>query len=314
MFLHVDGHSIPLFTDADVPDDDESRDEFDKILTVRLIDGAINAVLPGSTDKAIMYTVRLENASRVLSDYTFVRPPGGDDMDLASLRPFRVKGNSDRQLDAAHQVRLFHAVGSVAVAGGHVEMAMKRVLVTLRNGRNKDLAGTGVPAEWSSLQDKLERACKAKQTGLQIAVDELLSVGEVEELRCRRNDVVHGYWWLIPMGTNGLVSSRYYRPNSKQAPAHIHPTLDALQQLATDLFDFAHRLETLVTPYWPLAIVPGLGRHAGHDDIELASRPDELRTKSADLRPPEPHKPRPGQRPAASAAQKRRNRKRHEKR
>jgi hypothetical protein len=309
MFLHVDGHSIPLFTDADVPEDDESREEYDKVVTVPSTDGAISAVLPGSADQAMMYTVRVENATRVLSDYTFVRPPGTDDVDLASLRPFRVQGNSDRRIDKLHQVRLFHAVGSVAVAGGHVEMAMKRVLVTLRGGRNKDLAGPEVPAEWSSLQAKLEKASKPRRTDLQVAVAELFSGEEAARLRDGRNDVVHGYWWLIPVGANGLVSSRYYRPNSKQAPAHIHPTLDLLQQLASELFDFANRLEAFVTPHWPLAIVPGIARVDSGRDIVLVSRPDELRTNPNDLRPPEPAKPKPGHRPEGSIAR-RKSRKR----
>lgn len=309
MFLHVDGHAIPLFTDEDIPDDDESRAEHNKTVTMPLGDGAINAVLPGSLDKAIPYTVSAGSASRLLSDYTLVRPPGCDDMNLASMRPFRIKGKPDHRADTLHQVKLFHAVGSVSVAGGHVEMAMKRVLVTLRGGKNTDLAGADVPAEWSVLQDTLKKASNPQLTDLQKAVFELLSGDVVTTMRDGRNDVVHGYWWLIPMGTTGLVSSRYYRPKANQAPAQIHPTVEMLQQLATDLFDFADALEALVTPYWPLAIVPGLERF-DKGDVELVGRSDEHRTNSVDLRPPEPGKPKPGQRPARSSGRSKRKRQR----
>jgi hypothetical protein len=312
MFVHVDGHAIPLFTDADIADDAESREEYNKIVSTPLGDGgAISAVLPGSLDKAIPYTVLTESGTRVLADCTVVQPPGSDDMNLASMRPVRIMGKPNRQADALHQVRLFHAVGSVAVAGGHVEMAMKRVLVTLRGGQNSDLARAEVPAEWSILEDKLKRASKPHQTTLQKAVFELLAGAEVSSLRDGRNDVVHGYWWLIPMGTDGLVSSRYYRPkkHQQQAPAQIHPTLEMLEQLAGGLFDLAHALEALVTPHWPLAVVPGLKRF-DNGDIELDSRPDRHRTNSGDLRPPEPDKPKPGQRPAASTGRRKRKRQR----
>jgi hypothetical protein len=312
MLVHVDGHAIPLFTDADIPADAESHEEYNKIVDTPLGDGgAISAVLPGSLDKAIPYTFLTKSGTRVLADCTFIQPPGADDMNLASMRPVRIVGKPNRQADALHQVRLFHAVGSVAVAGGHVEIAMKRVLVTLRGGRNSDLAGADVPAEWSLLEDKLKKASKPKQTALQKSVFELLSGAEVPNLRDGRNDVVHGYWWLIPMGSDGLVSSRYYRPKKyqQQAPAQIHPTFEMLQQLAQDLFDLAHELEALVTPHWPLAIVPGLKRF-DDGDIELDSRADRHRTNSGDLRLPEPHKPKPGQRPEAPRGRNKRKRRR----
>ncbi|WP_344255701.1 hypothetical protein [Mycolicibacterium llatzerense] len=316
MFLHVDGHALPLFTDSDVPQDAESRREYNKVFDIAGGEGGtFTADLPGSTNRYIPYTlehaVDTDTGTKVLSNYTFVQPPGGDDMNIASIRPVRIMSKPNRQADRLHQVRLFHAVGSVTVAGGHVEMAMKRVLVTLRDGKNSDLAAADVPADWSALEDKLTKAAKPQETPLQKAVFELLTRAGVNELREGRNDVVHGHWWLIPMGTDGLVSSRYYRPkkDQQQDPAQTHPTLQRLQQLASDLFDLAHELDALVTPHWPLAIVPGLERF-GAGDIALDSRPDRHRTKSTDLRLPEPDKPKPGQRPAASTGRSIRKRRR----
>ncbi|MFA4081889.1 hypothetical protein [Mycobacteroides salmoniphilum] len=310
MFLRVDGHEIPLFTDADVPGDAESHKEFGKHLTTPCADdGAISAVLPGSFDKAIPYTFWQGSDTNVLMDCTVVHPPGGDDMNIASMRPVRLKNRPNGQTDALHQVQLFHAVGSVTVAGGHVEMAMKRVLVTLRGGKNSDLAAADVPAEWSTLEDRLLKSSKAQQTDLQRAVYDIVSKPEVAGLRDGRNDVVHGYWWLIPIGTAQLVSSRYYRPkaNQPQDPAQMHPTLEMLQRLASDLFELAHALESLVTPYWPLAIIPGMERF-GRGDFELESRADKQRTSSARLRLPEADKPKPGQRPAGTDRRSKRKR------
>ncbi|MFL0243158.1 hypothetical protein, partial [Mycobacterium sp. SMC-17] len=279
-FLRVDGHAIPLFTDADVPQDAESRRVYDQVFDIDSdANGAFSADLPGSRNKAIAYTMRhtvdTDSGPRVLGDYTFIQPPGGDDMNIASVRPVRLRDKPNRQADALHQVTLFHAIGAVTVAGGHVEMAMKRVLVTLRGGKNSDLAGEDVPADWKLLEDQLTKAAKPRETLLQKAVFELITEAGVRELREGRNDVVHGYWWLIPMGSDGLVSSRYYRPkkNDQQDPAQTHPTLHMLQQLAGDLFELAHKLDALVTPHWPLAIVPGLEglNHPGFD-AHLLSR------------------------------------------
>lgn len=297
MFLNVDGHAIPIFTEADFADDEE-RAAFDKSVTgTSDPSGHLEVTLVGSDEKATMYDVHASTDSGVVLDYTLVRPPGGAvPMSISSLRPFRVKGREDHQADALHQVRLFHAVGSVAVAGGHVEMAMKRVLVSLLGGQNHDLAD--VPADWSRLQSELERLSRKAETGLQAAVIELLSGHEATHLRESRNNVIHGYWWLIPMGRDELVVSRYFRPNAQQQPANSHPSAATLQKLAGRLFAFAGRLEALVTPEWPLAIVPALGSFSG--DVTLRERLDDQTTKSSDLRPSNTSKPRPGQKPASN--------------
>ena len=117
-------------------------------------------------------------------------------MDIASLRPLRVHGTQNHAVDALHQIWLFHAIGSVTVASSHVEMAMRKVLVSLRGGQNHDLSGDDIPAEWSRLHEALDTVCKTDVTDLKTKLKTLLDEAESAKLRERRNDLIHGYWWL----------------------------------------------------------------------------------------------------------------------
>ena len=294
MDLEIDGHVIPLLTDADIPEKD--RHHYRTAVTAETDEtGGFEVRLPASEDKAIAIEV---HGPAPFGNYTLVRPPGGDiPMSISSLRPVRVEGRDDPKADAVHQVRLFHAVGSVAVAGGHVEMAMKKVLVTLQDGQNYDLAD--VPADWRVLQAQLEKSCRRTETELADAVEALLTKVDVTRLRENRNHVIHGYWWLIPINPGDVFASRYFHPNSNQTPTNMHTTTATLQRLASSLFDFAGQLEALVTPYWPLAIVPAVGMfRSGMSPIKLHSRLDDRATKSTDLKISAPApKPKPGQRP-----------------
>jgi hypothetical protein len=130
----------------------------------------------------------------------------------------------------------------------------------------------------------------------------LLDQAETAALREARNNIVHGYWWLIPM-SDRLYCARYFHPKSGLAPANAQPKAEELQKLAGKLFAFAAQLEALVTPDWPLAIVPALGDYRGtgpSGDIELRERLDDRTTKSIDLRVSKSTKPKPGQKPAAA--------------
>lgn len=299
MIIRVDGHEIPVLTEADLADED--RAAFANPVSAQIdASGYLEARLPGSNEKATMYDV---NASDMAMDFTLVRPPGGEiPMSLSSLRPMRVEGRENPQADALHQVRLFHAVGSVTVAGGHVEMAMRKVLVSLRGGENEDLAGTEMPAEWSRLHAELEDLCADESTELKRSVKNLLGQAESAGMRETRNHIVHGYWWLIPMSER-LYCARYFHPKSGLAPTNSRPKAEELQKFAGELFAFAAQLEALVTPEWPLAIVPALGDYRGtgpSGDIELHERLDDQTTKSTDLRVSKSTKPKPGQKPMAA--------------
>jgi hypothetical protein len=86
---------------------------------------------------------------------------------------------------------------------------MRKVLVSLRGGQNNDLAGDDIPAEWSRLHDELTKLCRSGEADRQCAVNTLLAEAEKAKWPESRNNVVHGYWWLVPMGEE-FVMARYF--------------------------------------------------------------------------------------------------------
>lgn len=63
--------------------------------------------------------------------------PGRDEWNLASVRVRRHGGPTEA--DLAFREKLYRAIGAIAVAGGHVETAMKRVLL-VRTGSSADFS------------------------------------------------------------------------------------------------------------------------------------------------------------------------------
>jgi hypothetical protein len=84
-------------------------------------------------------------------------------------------------------------------------------------------------------------------------LEALLEGAKANQLRDERNDVIHGYWWTVA-AHDRLINARYYRPRSGQQPMRIQTTLQAVQDIATKLFELAGKLDALVTPDWPIAI------------------------------------------------------------
>lgn len=301
MIIRVDGHDIPIVSDADLAKlTPEEQAQYRTVVQADITNNSLNATLVSDETKAIMYDVRGKIPPGVDLDFTMVRPPtSGPELAIPSLRPLRVVGRTDHAADALHQVRLFNAVGAVTVAGGHVEMAMRKVFVSLRGGVNRDLAGEDIPAEWSRLHEALLKLCESNTNEIATKLKALLEDAETKNLRESRNDIIHGYWWLIPMQDDVLTLARYFHPKAKQSPANSHPKTEQMQKFAQRLFEFAAKLEALVTPEWPIAIVPALGAWSPPAEVvELQSRADDQETKPSDLRvSKKTTPPKPGQKP-----------------
>jgi hypothetical protein len=95
MIIRVDGHDIPVLTEADLTA--EQRAQFVPVRT-EIRDGRMQpARLLGSTEKATLHDVHMP--MQVGSEpgpnlrYTLVRPPGGDvELNLQAIRPMRIHG------------------------------------------------------------------------------------------------------------------------------------------------------------------------------------------------------------------------------
>lgn len=277
MIFRIDGHEIPVATADDFTDDElaahGTRRNWDLDAA-----GHTEVFIPGHVPgKSVPFV--LSNGGDPgpgYASFTVVPPvdDGDSELDMASLRPVRVAGHDSAIADREHQRRLFNAVGAVTVAGGHVEMALRKVLVSLNGWRNEDLARKDVALDWSALHAKVETLCEGNSSDLAQSVVELLKT-EAAGLRDARNNIVHSYWWLPALDSGELWSGRYY--NKGREPVTIVDTADSLCGLAEKLFDFAAELEALVADHWPLAIVPAVdSSELGQGPVDLVARFDRV--------------------------------------
>jgi hypothetical protein len=248
----LEGHNIEIAGDDEIPPDAR------KPVTFNIENGQSFGVdLPVHQAKSTLFKFHLDGTNLPDNEYLILQPPAAQrthGINMAEMRPMRLP--TPDISDYEHQLRLFNVIGSVTVAGGHVEMAMKKVLVSLQN-QHRNLMDRTVPGDWDNLEKDLWKLCEIPTSDVLIRLKELLQSTKDDDLREQRNDVIHGYWWTVA-AHNRLINARYYRPkkSGSQQPVRIQTTLQAVQDIATKLFELAGKLDALVTPDWPIAIFP----------------------------------------------------------
>lgn len=190
--------------------------------------------------------------------YELTIPAGSEQVDLVS--PIVERAGPIDPADEAYREQLFGQVGRITVAGGHVEAALKRVLVVLSPGRE---AFEDADLDWSQLEDNLRKLAKHSNvldaaTAAQAVA--LLDIAEKQSLRDYRNHAVHGAWWPFE-GVNGRMS-RWPRRGHGYMTSFPH---SELTKLAVRLELLAEKLNELVRERWPLVtlqpIKPGGAFH-----------------------------------------------------
>jgi hypothetical protein len=242
--LIIEGHQI------DVAEDNEVWPEGQGPIRVQF-GSAFSTQVPAHPTKSSVVKITTEGENLPRAEYTLLIPPGGSrtKLGMSEIRPFR---NQWQQADITHQLELFGAVGRIAVSGGHVEMAMKKVLITLRGGEH-DLLDPSLPSDWDGLEKELRKLCDGSDE-TRTKLLQVLDDADQQQLHDKRNDAIHGYWWLVRVN-NRLINARYYRPKkgATAPPVSIYNTIDDVNTVGTALFAMADRLEKLVTPHWPIA-------------------------------------------------------------
>ncbi|MBN7437128.1 hypothetical protein [Mycobacteroides abscessus] len=241
----IEGHEIA------VARSDELGDAVGKKITVTSDGGDISASIAAHPTKSTWTWFTFEGDGIPLDEYMILIPPTSvrQSIGMAEIRPIRSQWTHE---DYVHQAQLFDAVGRIAVFGGHVEMAMKKVLITLRGGE-LDLLDPTLPSMWNQLEDQL-KSIKTGPEDIRTRARLLLDEAEQKRLRDRRNDAIHGYWWLA-QAHGRLINSRYYPGKQGKPPLSIYTTPAQVSEVGNDLHTLASNLERLVTPYWPLAIL-----------------------------------------------------------
>lgn len=196
---------------------------------------------------ASYYTVteRLEGHPEL--SYDLVLPGTFSEIDLSSVRIGRHGGPN--QQDLHFRSELYLRIGAVTVAAGHVEMAMKRLLLVLTSPSKARFSS--VDETWTTLHKKLQRQCDSSDDRRR-QLAEVLEWSEEQGLKRRRDNVIHADWW--DYAGCDVRRSRFARGSNG---ATILASLADLDEDAQLLFEYAERLDRLLGKDWMVARLPG---------------------------------------------------------
>lgn len=176
--------------------------------------------------------------------FVVARPNEGEN-DIASFRYERLGGSNGDDDD--FRAQLYPRIGAVTVAGGHAEAAMKRVILSAegRGGSFKD-----VDVTWTALVKRLQKIAKSDHV-LAEPLSRVLDWGERRNVKKRRDEVVHSYWWH--WAGVGVSRSRFRRDGESYVVVGSLEHLAQLDRDAAIVFEYARRLDDLVVSTWPQA-------------------------------------------------------------
>ena len=212
-------------------------------------DGLSDWPPPGFTS---WYTVSEQLDGQPERTFDVVVPSTFSNVDLSTVRVGRHGGanNEDREFRRA----LYGRIGAVVVASGHVEAAMKRLLLLLDEAPEAQFSL--VDLNWTKLHELL-RGHASESTERSQELCRILDWGEDNQVKQRRDNVVHAFWWNY--AGLGARRSRFYR---RSDGATINATLDDLTEDADLLFEYAEKLDVLLGSDWIIARLP---RSSDHD-------------------------------------------------
>jgi hypothetical protein len=193
------------------------------------------------------YTVSERIVDEPEVSYDLVLPGNFAEIDLATVRIERHGGPSDA--DLRFRAELYERIGAVAVAAGRVEMAMKRLLLVLTAPQKAHFST--VDHTWTTLVKKLREQCDASDSR-RTQLAEVLDWSEEQEIKRRRDNVVHADWW--DFAGCGVRRSRFARGKNGGT---ILASLADLEEDARLLFEYASRLDKLLGNDWIIARLPG---------------------------------------------------------
>lgn len=166
--------------------------------------------------------------------------------DLASLRMGRHGGST--LADEAHQQTLFSVLGAIAVAGGHIEAEMKRIILISNEGRKSGF--DEVDLTWTDLEKELLRIAAGEGAVAQTLAP-VLAWGLEHNIKTMRDHAVHSAWCLHDIGH--VQAGRFQR---KSSGASLQTTFDELTSTVADMFTYLDGLQRVVN--WPTAVLPPL--------------------------------------------------------
>lgn len=199
-------------------------------------------------------TLDIEGQPKVSYELTVPRrgnpstDPGPAPLSLPEVCLSRHGGPNAR--DAAFRAELYGLIGSIAVAAGQAEAAMKRVLLVMSESVGNF---ESVDLTWSDLVKRLRKESR-KTSHRAEALREILAWAERENVKKRRDDVIHACW--LDYADIGVQRARFERKSEGYSLLGSFAGLEADRDV---ILDFADRLNALVYSDWPQGRLPADG-------------------------------------------------------
>jgi hypothetical protein len=187
--------------------------------------------------------------------------PGVDAWQLGEARLSRIGGRVPADLKFRNQ--LYVRIGSVAVAGGRIEAAMKRLILHMSGSLEPTFADS--EDTWKTLDRKLRNAATA--LGERAAdVVKVLDWGQANNIRDIRNDIIHAYWW--DYSDVGITRGRVYQDGTSEL---IQITPEQLDEDCQKLHDYADTLDSEMDGIWLNVYLP----RRNDEGAELQELPED---------------------------------------
>ncbi|MET4004646.1 hypothetical protein ABIB48_003385 [Arthrobacter sp. UYCu511] len=183
-----------------------------------------------------------------------------DEMHISNVIVGRIGGSNAADIELRKE--LYYVIGRITVASGHIEAAMKRLVLALQENRTRQFSL--VDKTWSDLHKILMKESRKNdafswkdQVRRNLATH--LQWSEERKLKDHRDNFIHGSTWDYAMPV--VLLSRFYRKDDGQ---QILFKMEQIQKISCELEEYARRLETLLHGHWHEAMLPSRAQVPGY--------------------------------------------------
>lgn len=203
-------------------------------------------VIPANV-RLVGYNVNEELDSGLGWNFDLTVPGSMSEIDMSTCH---LLGRYGGLADADHEFRreLYFRLGGIVVGSGHVEMAMKRSLLVLRGMPSRVSL---VDKTWTGLHQDLLAECTGADP-VRLKLKEAMDWGDVRRVKWHRDNIVHSYWWNYSGPSARAGRTRH----KKEGNSTIDYTFADLDNVASDIFEYAGRLDDLTGNRWSVVALP----------------------------------------------------------
>lgn len=175
--------------------------------------------------------------------------PDREIAEFATARIERIGGMTES--DRRFRTDLYYWVGQIAVISGHIETAMKRILLIA----DPSAQFREVDEVWSTLEKKLRSSAQAGLLGSKSRVVlDLLDWAKEKRIKELRDNVIHGSWW--DYADVGIRFGRFYRNGRSSL---VQSTFEDVKDGCFQMAQYSKWLDVVTGSDWLTLYLPRNG-------------------------------------------------------